>query len=153
MITLWNSNNKLDNKVQRIRGYQAQDKLWNSDFDRAKKTMKNYEKPLDNGTIILFERFLNECETQNIKLLFVYIPEYIEGQKFVKNREKIVSLYKKYSKKNHIPFYDFSNDSISYQKKYFYNASHMNKTGAELFTKKLIDSLQKYYYPKTNHAI
>lgn len=144
------SNNKLSNLDQRIKGYQAQERLWSSDFDKAKKAMKNYEKPLDSGTIILFERFLNECKSKNIKLFIVYTPEYIEGQKFVKNRGEILTLYEKYSKKYNIPFYNYSNDSLSHDKKYFYNATHLNKTGAELFTKRLIDSLQKNYILKNN---
>ncbi len=142
--------NKTNNKVERIKGYQGRDEEWNADFDKAKKNMKNYERELDSASILLFERFLNECKSQNIKILFVYSPEYIEGQKFVKNRSEIISLYEKYSKKYNIPFYNYSKDPLSYQKKYFYNASHLNKTGAELFTKKLIDSLKKYYYPLPN---
>lgn len=52
------STNRLSDKLQRIRGYQAQERQWNSDFDKAKKAMKNYEKALDPGTVILFERFV-----------------------------------------------------------------------------------------------
>jgi hypothetical protein len=137
---------KTSSKVERIKGYQGQDQQWNDDFEKAKKAMKNYEKELDYTSIVLFEKFLRDCKSKNIKLLFVYSPEYIDGQKFVKNRDKIMSLYAKFSKNYNIPFYNYSNDAISYQKKYFYNASHLNKTGAELFTKKIIDSLQKYYY-------
>ena len=133
----------LNNPVTRVKGYQGQDKSWNTDFDKAKLTMKKYKKKLDPSTLILFERFINECKSQNIKLIFVYAPEYIEGQKFVKNREEIISKYTKYSKQYHIPFYDYSHDTISYQKKYFYNTNHLNKTGAELFTSKLIDTLKQ----------
>ncbi len=82
----------------------------------------------------------------NIKLIFVYTPEYIEGQKFVSNREQIMGLYKKFSQQHHIPFYDFSNDSISYKKKYFYKKSHLNRVGSQLFTKKLIDTLKSYNF-------
>lgn len=138
---------KTKNKVERIKGYQGKDQQWNTDFDKAKNSMKKYEKELDSASIILFERFLNECISKDIELVFVYSPEYIEGQKFVRNRREIISFYKKISEKFNIPFYNYSNDAISYQKKYFYNASHLNKTGAELFTKKLIDSLRKFYYP------
>jgi hypothetical protein len=139
------------NEVERIKGYQGQDRQWNGDFDKAKKTMKNYEIVLDSASVILFEKFLNDCKNQKIKIIFVYSPEYIEGQKFEKNRDEIMSLYKKLSEKYNIPFYNYSKDSISYQKKYFYNASHLNKTGSELFTKKIIDSLKKYYYT-TSHS-
>ena len=104
--------------------------------------MKKYEAKLDPETIILFEKFIAECKKQNIKLIFVYAPEYIEGQIFTKNRGEVLSLYTNYSQKYNIPFYDYSNDAISYQKKYFYNTVHMNKTGAELFTAKLIDTLK-----------
>ena len=132
----------LSNPICRVRGYQGRNESWNTDFDKAKLTMKKYEAKLDPETIILFEKFIAECKKQNIKLIFVYAPEYIEGQIFTKNRGEVLSLYTNYSQKYNIPFYDYSNDAISYQKKYFYNTVHMNKTGAELFTAKLIDTLK-----------
>jgi hypothetical protein len=132
----------LSNPITRIRGYRGREENWNSDFDNAKASMKSFKIKLDNPSIVLFENFLKECKANNIKLIFVYTPEYIEGQKFVSNREYIMGLYKKYSKQYQIPFYDFSNDSISYHKKYFYNVSHLNKVGSQLFTKKLIDTLK-----------
>ena len=133
----------LSNPVCRVKGYQGRDELWNSDFDKAKLTMKKYEVKPDDSTIALFEKFLAECKNKNIKLIFVNAPEYIEGQKFIKNRDVILALYTKYSKRYNIPFYDYSNDAISFQKKYFFNSIHMNKTGAELFTTKLIDTLKQ----------
>lgn len=135
-------------QVERIKGYQGQNQQWNNDFDKAKSVMKNYEKSLDTASIILFEKFLKECRNKKIKIIFVYSPEYIKGQKFIKNRSQIISLYKKMSNKYNIPFYNYSNDPLCFKKKYFYNATHLNKTGAEIFTKKLIDSLKKYYYPE-----
>jgi len=93
--------------------------------------------------IKLFEKFLSECKVQDINLIFVYAPEYKEGQKFLEKREEVIKIYKKYSEQYQIPFYDYSNDAICYQKKYFYNSVHMNKTGAELFTTKLIDTLKQ----------
>ena len=132
----------LSNPTFRIRGYQGRDESWNSDFDKAKLTMKRYEVKIDPNIILLFDKFINECKSQNIKLFFVYTPEYIEGQEFVKNRDVVMSILAKFSKQYHIPFYDYSNDALSFQKKYFYNANHLNKTGAELFTHKLIDTLK-----------
>lgn len=132
----------LSNPITRVRGYQGRDEAWNSDFDNAKATMKRLEVKLDIATINLFENFLKDCKKHNTKLVFVYTPEYIEGQKFVKNRKQIMGLYTKFSKKYNIPFYDFSNDPISYQKKYFYNASHLNKAGSELFTNEFLDTLK-----------
>jgi hypothetical protein len=133
----------LSNPVKKIKGFKAKNLFWNSDFDKAKLTMKKYEVKLNYETLLLFERFITECKSQNIKLIFVYSPEYIEGQKFIKNRGEIMSIYSKFSKQYHIPFYDYSKDTISFQKKYFYNTNHLNLIGTELFTARLIDSLRQ----------
>ncbi|MBL0144590.1 MAG: hypothetical protein IPP48_01315 [Chitinophagaceae bacterium] len=136
--------NPNNNPVERIRGYQGQDISWNADFDRAKLTMKNYHVKLDTNTVTLFEQYLKKSNENNIAIIFVYSPEYVEGQKFVDNREEIINIYTQLGKKYNIPFYDFSRDSISFKKDLFYNASHLNKTGAEVFTKKLIGTLRKH---------
>jgi len=132
-----------DNPPARIKGYQGQDTSWNSDFDAIKLKMGSFSAKINDTTLTQFENFLKECRADTIDLIFVYAPEYIEGQKFVKNRDEILTVYKGLGQKYSIPFYDFSNDSLSFNKKYFYNALHLNKRGAEIFTKELIDTLKK----------
>lgn len=133
----------LNNPLKRIKGYQGQEIFWdNAQYQRNQLTVRNYDVTIDPEIMTLFEKFLNECKSQNIKLVFVKTPEYFETQKFVKNRNEILAIYTKYSKEYDIPFYDYSDDPISFQKKYFYNANHLNKTGAELFTGKLIHTLK-----------
>jgi hypothetical protein len=131
------------NPKYRINGYRGSDQQWNDDLEKAKAKIGSFKVQLDAGTVSLFEKYLIECKEKNIKVILVYPPEYIDGQRFTENRDKIMKLYKSFGLKYHIPFYDFSNDSISYQKKYFYNTEHLNKTGAELFTQKLIKDLQE----------
>jgi hypothetical protein len=131
-----------NNVPQRMKGYEPQDLEWNNDFDKAKKKIKFYNIQTDSATIYLFEKYLQECKQNKIKIIFVYTPEFIEGQEFVKNRGEIISLYTKYSKKYDIPFYNFSNDSLVFQRKYFYNSSHLNKTGVQIFTNELIYKLK-----------
>jgi hypothetical protein len=127
----------------RIRGYRGDEKQWNSDLINAKKLMAAYTIKLDSASIALFDQYLRECRDKKIKIIFVYTPEHIDGQQFVKNREAIMLLYKGFSEKYKIPFLDYSNHPISFQRQYFYNASHMNKGGAELFTRDLIGELKK----------
>ncbi|MES1181855.1 MAG: hypothetical protein ABUL44_03580, partial [Flavobacterium sp.] len=131
-----------NNPVMRIKGYQGQDKAWNNDFDEAKRKIGSYKVKVDTGLKYLFEKYLEESERDHLNIIFVNSPEYIEGQKFVSNRDSIIRLYKSYSKKYKIPFYDFSTDSISTQKRLFYNAMHLNKKGSVLFTNKLVEILK-----------
>jgi lysophospholipase L1-like esterase len=54
-------------------------------------------------------------------------------------------MYDSIARKYNIPILDYHYDPISFDTAYFYNATHMNKRGAELFTAKLahdIDSLR-----------
>jgi len=76
-------------------------------------------------------------------VIFVYTPEYIEGQKFISNRNDVLGIVSRFSTKYDIPFYDFSNDSITFQRQYFYNTMHLNKAGAEKFTNGLIGKLKE----------
>jgi hypothetical protein len=127
----------------RTRGSLARDIMWNNDLIVAQQKLGSFEVKSDSSIIHLFEKYLNECHQLNIQVIFVYTPEYIEGQKFVSNRSDIMALYYQFSQKYDIPFYDYSNDSMSFHKEYFYNSGHLNKAGAELFTAKLINDLRK----------
>jgi lysophospholipase L1-like esterase len=41
-----------------------------------------------------------------------------------------------------IPYLDYSPDSLMYHKELFYNTTHLNKKGAEIFTRQLAADLK-----------
>lgn len=132
-----------NNPIKRIKGFEAvQDLSWHNDLEKVKKKMKYYEVKIDTATVRLFENYIADCKKQGIQLLLLFSPEYIEGQRFTHNREDVMTIYRSLSAKYQVPFYDFSNDSMSYDKKYFFNAEHLNKLGSDLFTQKLVDTLR-----------
>lgn len=126
-------------------GYRAHDQDWNSDLDEARSIMSDYKVVIDEETVKLLNRFLEECRRSDIKVIMVYAPEHIEGQEFVSNRDEVMELFTQIAAQNKLPFLDYSDDEICRSKEYFYNANHLNLKGAELFTRKLaydIKSLQ-----------
>lgn len=126
----------------RVLGFQAQNKIWNSDFSSAKASLKNYHAQLDSTTICLFERFIQECRARHIDLVFLYSPEFIDGQQFIRNRKEVVSLYEKLSQKYNVPFYNYSADEMTRNRSNYYNGLHLNKQGSMLLTNKLIHDLK-----------
>jgi hypothetical protein len=140
LLSLLNNGN--DNKKYRLNGFRGNNKQWNTDFDKAKKKMKEFEIKLDSSSIELFANFIMECQDLNIKLVFVYTPEFKEGQEFISNREVIVNIYKNFSEKYQIPFLDYSNNKICDNRELFYNSMHLNSKGANLFTEMLIKDLK-----------
>ena len=128
----------------RYKGYRGINLEWTSDLEKAKKKFSDYKIGIDTTLISLLENFIFEVNKKNIDLILIHSPTYIKGQNFVKNRNEIISLYEKISTKHNIPFLDYSYSSISYKKELFFNTNHLNKKGSEIFTKQLIDDLQKH---------
>lgn len=135
-----------DTPPVRIKGYRGIEKEWNDDLEKAKSETDHIEINLDSSTVKLFEQFINECKNNDIKLIFVYTPEYIGGQNFVKNREEIISIYRQLANKYDLKFIDYSLDEISMQQQYFYDTEHLNKNGSEFFTYKFIRVLKELMF-------
>jgi predicted glycoside hydrolase/deacetylase ChbG (UPF0249 family) len=106
-------------------------------------TKHKYEIEFDKPSLALFDQYLRECQKDSIKVIFVYAPEYIDGQHYIRNREQLFDIIHQFSKKYSIPLYDYTTDTMSYKKAYFYNSEHLNRTGSQLFTKKLVSDLKR----------
>jgi hypothetical protein len=130
------------NNRYRRNGFLGMDKEWNADLFKAKAKKKSYEAKTDPSSIALFESFIEKCKINNIELILVYTPEFIDGQNFVSNRDDVLNIYKNFATKYSLKFYDYSNDSICLNKAYFYNATHLNKKGAEIFSKDFANKLK-----------
>jgi hypothetical protein len=143
-ITL--SRSKTPEPQERAKGYAPSDAKYVAVFNEGgKDTQPFYEIKFDEPTIQLFNQFLQECKADGIKVLFVYTPEYIAGQKFIKNRDQLLGLIHKFSSIYHVPLYDYSADTMCLNKDYFYNSEHLNRTGAELFSKKFAGDLKRWF--------
>ncbi len=133
--------NKVD-RSDRSLGFAAKDLPWNDDLVKARAQFPDYRVAVDSASVVLFENYLKECRNLGTAIALIYTPEYIEGQDFVKNRAEIMNIFSSLANKYNIPFIDYSNDSISYKREYFYNASHLNGIGARLFTSKLASDIK-----------
>jgi hypothetical protein len=136
------TSNKNPEKSYRNNGFRGMERNWNNDLAKAKLNLNEYAIDIDSSSVNLFEQFLLECKSNQINVILVYTPEYIEGQNFVINREKVINIYSDFSKKHNVLFLDYSNDEISQERDFFYNASHLNKKGSELFTRNLSQDIK-----------
>lgn len=123
------------------KGYEGKEKLWDgTEFSK----INSYHFNRDEQTERAFEVFLMQLKEQNIEIIFVYAPIYIKLTNKVDNLPEVYETFQSYSNKYQIPILDYTYYYLSYDTTYFYNANHLNKTGAELFTKQLcydLDSL------------
>jgi hypothetical protein len=132
-----------DTVKYRTKGFATKDLAWNDDLEQARTKQKELVLPIDTVAVRKFNDFLKTCHQANIKVVLVYAPEQKEGQEYIRNRKEVIQTFEHISQQQNVPFIDFSNDSLCYDKKWFFNSLHLNKKGADMFTRKLIKVLQE----------
>lgn len=131
--------------TSKYKGYQGNDYAWNNDFGSFKKRFPNGAKyRFDKEVKRQFNDFLAFCQRENIKVFLVYAPEYYEVQPYYKNKSELINLCQESAKKYDCYFLNYSKNLLCYDRKYFYNSQHLNKTGAELFSLDLGDKINAF---------
>lgn len=120
-------------------GYIAVDDTWDSrSFDQI-DTIRFSRNP---EAVDLFNHYLHSCKQEGIEVVMVYAPFYIGAtQKMGSDADSMFAFYQRIADRYGYPVLNYTYDSISYDTLNFYNASHLNRQGAELFSKKLAHDL------------
>lgn len=82
------------------------------------------------------QKFINDCKSNNIKLLMCYSPYY--GQAVPKSIHVIEEL----ATKNEVTFLNYGDDKRFQKLEYFQDASHLNNVGAQEYTKEVAMNLK-----------
>lgn len=127
---------------EKHKGFMSVEGNWKeSDFEKRKNGGKvHWEKNPEVEK--LFIKFLQDCQSKKIKVVLVFAPYYHELDNIIIDMTGLKTYYRNIAKEYNVEFLDYSSDPVSFDKKYFYNASHLNKTGAEIFTLKLANKLK-----------
>lgn len=129
-------------QTEKYKGYAARHDSWDdSKFEQRKKRGKGNWK-VNAEARRLFQHFIDECKDKNIKLVLVFAPIYYEITDLVVDFEASKQLYTSIANQNNITFLDYSLCEISYNKKFFYNMTHLNSMGSDLFSSKVCKDLQ-----------
>lgn len=129
--------NKSRDYINDQSGYVPLDHVWPKKLP-ARSAIKPYE--IDAMKIKILKAFIAECKRVNIELYICISPNFIEYT----NKDLSVELVHRIANEYHVPFYNFSQDPLFLQHpEYFADLMHLNKTGAEVFTNKVIDKIIK----------
>lgn len=127
----------------RTRGFKGMQKSWNKDFEHAKAKQDFYNVEIHEPSIALFKQFIEECKLKNISVIMVYTPEHVFGQDYISNREDIFNIFYEVRDEKRVLFLDYSITPMCSDTSYFYNASHLNLKGTEVFNEILVEDLTK----------
>ena len=130
----------IDNKTEVLfKGYAGQDMEWDP---TAFNKIDSFHFSSDERTIKMFEKFLEDRKVEGIKILFCYAPVYEGFTKKIDNQKEMNDTYQKIADRYEIPILDYTYDAMCSDTTLFYNAMHLNKKGAEMFSEKLAYDLE-----------
>jgi hypothetical protein len=123
----------------KYKGYIEIDWKWNGERISKGDIVGDDVDPKD---VRLFDSFLKYCKENDVKVILVFTPQYFQAIEWEKKYNHAIDIFHSFSEKYDIPFLDYSNDSMCYDTAYFIDTSHLNKTGAELFSLKLANDIK-----------
>lgn len=97
---------------------------------------------IDNEKIKNLYDIINICRENNIKIVLVFSPIYSGFLNNIENRDFIFNTFKRAGSESNVLFMDYSQNSIGNQQKYFFDLDHLNREGAEEFSKLLAKDLK-----------
>ncbi len=107
------------------------------------KKMKEVKFSPNDTTIRMFDNYLAEALSEGIRVVLVYTPQYIGATMKTSNQTYMHELYQRIADKYDIPILDYTYMQICKDTTYFYNAMHLNRRGAELFSDSLACDLKR----------
>lgn len=97
--------------------------------------------PIDKDMVALLEEFVKDISEFGIELVFVKYPAYYSWTQRVENIKVTDSIFETIAAEYDVPILDYYYSGICKDSANYYNFSHLNNKGSELFTKKLCHDL------------
>jgi hypothetical protein len=124
------------------KGYRANDFAWSPGSLNLDSV---FCAPADKDLVALLNGFVQDLRSEGIKVVLIEFPEYHLLRNKFSNVDEIEGIFQGIAKENNIPILDYSGWDVCLDTRYYYNPSHLNKLGSDLFTRQLchdLDSLR-----------
>lgn len=120
------------------KGYCGQDKAWDGSMFSQMDTV---QVSSDSSMLRLFDDFLTEQAHLGTRVILVYSPIYHGVIDKCPDTGKMYTMYDSLAIKHHLYILNYIEMPLCYDTAYFYNATHLNRQGAEIFTTRLAQDL------------
>jgi len=116
------------------KGYRGQDLHWDGSMLEGNLF---FHDTIDSTAVEMFDQYLAQAKAEGIKVIMVYAPIYHVVTERIDNLDEMYASFKYFAQKYDIPILDYNYDSLCYDTAYFYNPTHLNKTGATIFSQRV----------------
>lgn len=110
-------------------------------YDDTSSSANKQHVQISQEVVDKYIQIIKNIQKHNIDVKIVILPMYIGGQQLFDNYPEYIAEVKLLSLKSHAKLYDFSCDSITENRAFFYNNGHLNDSGAREFSNKFVNIL------------
>lgn len=122
------------------KGFRGNDYPWSPG---SLVTEEVFHCPVDKDVISSLDAFVHERLEEGIQVVLVEFPEYYQLRAKFDNVEGVERLFSEIAEKNQVHFINCSEWPVCRDSSWYYNSSHLNRAGADLFTGMLCDTLAR----------
>ncbi len=123
------------------KGYRGNDYIWDQ-ASLKNDTIRNVD--IDWRIVTQLDSFVNDSFNEGVRIVFVKSPVYRPLLDHFKGIAQTDSIFNAIADKHHLPILDFYFSPIGLDSSFFYNPSHLNKKGSEVFTRELCEDLLSF---------
>lgn len=128
-------------EVATYKGYAGLNRKWSAQADNELRTKINVT--YDDLGVELFKNFIVTSKSYAAHTITMFPPVY-SGLEKNASIDKYYAEVSRIAGEQNVPFWNYTSDTLCGAKKYFYNAWHLNQTGAELFTRTVATDIKTY---------
>jgi len=110
-------------------------KAWGDSQDIKNRNTMPIEATVDNERFRIFREIMSRCKTHGFEIFLVMTPIQQDGMKLFRATESFRDSLSTVTPDRSCLF-DYTNDTMCLNKEYFYNNTHLNYRGAEVFSRK-----------------
>lgn len=131
---------KTDAKMIDLKGYERLEKKHVDGFPKEKYEPIEKESEIDPVNIYYLNEIVSLCKENNIRIILYSSPIFSQAYNSY-NSTRLHSALLNYCTSKKIPYFDFIEED-KYKADYFYDDTHLNSIGTDMFTAQLADSLK-----------
>ena len=130
------------NLMTYYKGYSGINRSWTAESEAD--LQEEWTIPREPQGIDFLNDFINISKEHGSKPVIVFSPMFYVTKKQFGETDNFFATIEQLAQKQSIPFWDYSDDPICSNRVYFYNAFHLNRTGAEKFSAILATDINNY---------
>ncbi len=122
-----------------VKGYCGRDYLWDVDTLNLDIDTSFIADP---RTLASFEQFLADATAEGIQVIMVHSPIQSYLTRRYGDPPQMWFIYHQLADKYNVPILNYLNNPLCDSTEYFFNIMHLNRQGAEIFTRQLAEDLK-----------